>query len=171
MNLSNRLIPAICLLFLFGCAAKKQPGADSPSANAADSQPARIQKTPAKNIKPGNEVSAVPAARNKPDGKTSAALPTGSKLDGKIVGTPAPRSKFAKLRLGMSKKQVEKLIGKPSVEKSIKPEKTWTPSYFNKDTPRIEATYKREGQLTFAGTDSSGILISIVVNPKQSGRQ
>src|SRR4030067_1357555 len=154
MNLSTRLIPAVVLLFLFGCAAKNQSGADSPSPNAADSQPARIQKTLAKNIKPGNEVSAVPAARNKPDGETSAALPAGSKLDGKIIGTPAPRSKFAKLRLCMTKKQVEKIVGKPYVEKSIKPEKTWTPSYFNKDTPRLEATYKREGQLTFAGTDS-----------------
>lgn len=171
MNHGNRLIPAVCLIFLFGCAAKKQPGADNPSASAADSQPAKVQKTPVKNKKPDNEVIAAPAAKSKPDGETAAAPLTNSKPDGEIVGTPAPKSKFAKLQLGMSEKQVEKLIGKPSDKKSIKPEKTWIPSYFSKDTPRIETIYKREGQLTFAGADSDGKLIRIVVNPKDSGHQ
>ncbi|MEO8330822.1 MAG: hypothetical protein ABI479_00185 [Gallionella sp.] len=170
MNPNKHLIPAVCLIFLFGCATKKDPVADKTSAKDSDSPPAKVQKSPAKTKKSDSEVVTAPKAGSKPDGKTPPAQLTGSKAEGEIVGTPSPKSKFAKLRLGMTASEVEKLIGKPTDKKPAKPKKSWIPSYFSKEAPRIETVYKREGQLIFTGTDDgTAKLIRIVVNPKESG--
>jgi hypothetical protein len=91
-----------------------------------------------------------------------------------IIGTPAPRSKFAKLQIGMSMRQVEDLIGIPSDRKGYTTGKAFIPFYFGTDAYRFETFYKNEGRLTYEGGGlggTSGKLIRIVVDANASGYQ
>src|SRR5512135_806360 len=59
------------------------------------------------------------ASESAPAAKAAPAKDSGKKeaaAEGAIVGKPAPGSKFAKLKIGMTLKQVDKLIGPPSSE-------------------------------------------------------
>ena len=70
---------------------------------------------------------------------------------------PAPAdSKFSKLKLGMSIKQVNSLIGAPDDSDSHESGKRWIPFYFGNDARRLEALYKNEGCLTFASGNAWG---------------
>ncbi|HEY0665034.1 MAG TPA: hypothetical protein VGD24_03115 [Gallionella sp.] len=85
---------------------------------------------------------------------------------GGIVGTPAKGSKFAKLKLGMSKSEVIAKIGKPDNEWRRPTGKSSIPFYFGDDRWVMEATYKKEGKLTFNyGGDQA--LTEIVVNKNE----
>lgn len=93
-------------------------------------------------------------------------------LKGEIVGTPAPGSKFDKLKIGMTLKQVENLIGQPNDTDSRITGKQYQPFYFGGDTQRTEAFYKGEGQLTFSNMhpdSAADTLIRIMVNPNAAG--
>lgn len=90
--------------------------------------------------------------------KTDAAEP-----EGEIVGKPAPGSKFAKLKLGMTLKQVEKLIGPPSQQWQRPTAKLAIPFYFGPDRWVMEYSYKKEGLLTFNYGEEQ-FLTRIVVN-------
>jgi hypothetical protein len=82
---------------------------------------------------------------------------------GEIVGTPAPGSKFAKLKLGMPLKQVVAKIGQPSNQWQRPTGKAHIPFYFGDDRWVLEYAYKKEGKLTFNyGGDQ--VLTGIVVN-------
>jgi hypothetical protein len=80
-----------------------------------------------------------------------------------VVGNPMNGSKFAKLKIGMSIKQVEELIGAPDW--------TWqqftgtdsTPYYTGKDPWLVQYTYKSEGMLTF-NLSQERLLIRMLVN-------
>jgi len=92
--------------------------------------------------------------------------------EGEIVGTPAKNSKFAKLRIGMGRKQVEDIIGAPSDSHVYSTGKAFIPFYFGKDAYRIETFYKKEGSLTFEGggvTGTSGVLIRVSVDATSDG--
>ena len=85
---------------------------------------------------------------------------------GTIVGKPAKGSKFAKLKPGMTRKEVEAKVGKPSNEWQRPTGKSAIPFYFGDDRWVLEATYKKEGKLTFNyGGDQ--VLTGIVVNPAE----
>ena len=85
---------------------------------------------------------------------------------GAIVGTPAKGSKFAKLKLGMSKSEVVAKIGKPDNEWQRPTGKSAIPFYFGDDRWVLEATYKKEGKLTFNyGGDQA--LTGMVVNKNE----
>ena len=71
-------------------------------------------------------------------------------------GTPAPGSKFAKLKMGMSPDEVTNLIGQPTSQSSHVTGKAWIPFYFGGDKFRLEMFYKGEGQLTFSQSHSFG---------------
>jgi hypothetical protein len=87
-------------------------------------------------------------------------------VGGSIVGTPAKGSKFAKLKLGMSKNEVYAKIGKPDNEWRRPTGKSSIPFYFGDDRWVVEATYKKEGKLTFNyGGDQA--LTDIVVNKNE----
>jgi hypothetical protein len=73
-------------------------------------------------------------------------------IEGAIIGTPATGSKFAKLQIGMTMSQVEKLIGKPSKIDSRITGKQFQSFHFGGDTQRTEAFYENEGHLTFSNT-------------------
>jgi len=93
-------------------------------------------------------------------------------IKGEIVGTPAPGSKFDKLKIGMTLEQVENLIGRPNDTDSRITGKQYQPFYFDGDTQRTEAYYKGEGQLTFSNThpdSTADTLIRIIVNPNSTG--
>lgn len=144
MHRDTRLVAAICLLLLFGCASRQK-------AETNKSTPARpVAKAAVRPV-----VSA--------DGL----------IKGEIVGTPAPDSKFAQLKIGMTLKQVENLVGPPNNTDSRITGKQYQPFYFGGDTQRTEAFYKGEGQLTFSNIrpDSApDTLIRILVNPNATGK-
>lgn len=69
--------------------------------------------------------------------------------EGEPVSKPAPGSKFAKLRIGMTLKQVETRIGPPTRQWQHPTEKARVPFYFGPDRWVIQYAYKGEGVLTF----------------------
>jgi hypothetical protein len=84
-------------------------------------------------------------------------------VEGEIVGKPASDSKFAKLKIGMTLNQVEKLIGPPTRQSTHPTGKASIPFYFGPDRWVIQYSYKHEGVLTLnSGGDQ--VLIRIEVN-------
>lgn len=93
--------------------------------------------------------------------------------EGEIIGKPAKGSKFTKLKIGMTMKQVTNLIGQPSDQGAYITGKAWIPFYHGSDVYRHELVYKKQGRLIFAsdpsGDYNSGNLITIIHNAKESG--
>ena len=87
-----------------------------------------------------------------------------------MIGTPAPGSKFSRLKFGMSPQQVLNLIGAPSDSQTHETGKRWIPFYFGPDVRRMEMLYKGEGCLTYTAGNRFGSgdneLIVINVDPK-----
>ena len=95
-------------------------------------------------------------------------------FDGEIIGTPAPNSKFAKVEIGMGKRQVEDLIGLPDDFEFHSTGKEFIP-YFGGNSYRWETWetyYKNEGRLTYSeahfGTNAQ-VLIRIEVHANATG--
>jgi hypothetical protein len=90
-------------------------------------------------------------------------------FDGEIVGTPAAASKFAKLKIGMTMREVNGLIGAPDDLVRHETGKRWIPFYFGDDAQRMQALVKSEGCLTYTGGNVFGgggnQLIKIEVDP------
>lgn len=102
------------------------------------------------------ESESAPAAKSAPAKKEAAP-------EGAIVGKPAPGSKFAKLKIGMTLPQVEKLIGPPTKQWQHPTGKNAIPFYFGPDRWVIQYSYKGEGILTLnSGGDQ--LLTRIEVN-------
>lgn len=72
------------------------------------------------------------------------------RFDGEISGTPAPDSRFAKLKIGMELERVHKLIGEPDQIYSHTTGKAWIPFYFGADSRRIVTLHRGEGCLTYS---------------------
>src|SRR5712671_1169034 len=155
------LVSAACLGLLFGCASSKKTDAPPPAAT-------------------GSKAAAAPAASSsKATAATAPARTDGrkvkskdGKVDGEIFGTPAAKSKFAKLEIGMSRTVVEKLIGVPDDSDTHITGRQFTPFYFGGDTQRYEAFYKNEGQLTYSNGSrysAPDTLIIISVDRKAAG--
>ena len=66
-----------------------------------------------------------------------------------VIGTPAPGSKFAKLKLGMTMKEVFAKIGEPNNQWQRPTGKSHIPFYFGDDRWVVECSYKKEGRLIF----------------------
>ena len=124
MYINKRFMPVMCLAFLVGCAAQPKTGASSDSTSKASAPNGRMVKSK--------------------DGT----------IEGEIVGTPAPKSKFAKLQIGMTPEEVEKLIGKADETDTHMTGKAFIPFHFGGDKRRLQAFYKREGQLTYSNTNN-----------------
>lgn len=154
MNTKN--IVAVCLATaLCGCSALQQTSSQSQAA------PTNSPSTASSNQQ----------ATSTADGRGVRKVRVGN-LDGEIVGTPAKNSKFAKLRIGMGRKEVQDLIGTPNDTHSYTTGKAFIPFYFGKDAYRIETFYKKEGSLTFEGggvTGTSGVLIRVKVDTAADG--
>lgn len=152
------LISGACLVFLFGCATPQKTDTPPAAAASSSSQPAASAKTepaPAPGRTDGRKVKSK-------DGKIS----------GEIFGTPAAKSKFAQLEIGMSRTRVEKLIGGPDDAATHVTGRQFQPFYFGGDTQRYQAFYKGEGQLTFSNSSMRSApetLIIISVDRKATG--
>lgn len=92
--------------------------------------------------------------------------------EGEISGIPAANSRFTKLRIGMSEKEVKDLIGNPTDEGQYITGKAFIPFYFGSDRIRWEMAYKGQGRLVFA-QESAGAsavyLIWIIHNANDRG--
>ncbi|HLP98916.1 MAG TPA: hypothetical protein VK149_10760 [Sideroxyarcus sp.] len=110
----------------------------------------------------GTAEAAAPAAKAKEEPKKEAAAAPA----GEIIGKPAAGSKFAKLKLGMTLKQVEKLIGPPTSQWQRPTGKAHIPFYFGDDRWVVEYAYSKEGQLSF-NYGGEQLLVRIEVNKNQ----
>lgn len=70
--------------------------------------------------------------------------------DGEISGIPAPGSKFARLKIGMSTDEVFRLIGAPTGQSNYPTGKSHIPFYHGADRWRQEAIYRGQGRLIFS---------------------
>lgn len=77
-------------------------------------------------------------------------------------------SKFSKIKIGMSQKQVYDLIGLPTDSKVYSTGKSWIPFYFGSDVVRRECLYKGEGKITFTGRNYFKVH-RIIYDPTENG--
>ena len=116
----------------------------------------------AKTETPESEPPAAKSAPAKESPKKEAAKKE-APVEGEVVGKPAAGSKFAKLKIGMTLAQVEKLIGPPTKQWTHPTGKASIPFYFGPDRWVIQYSYKHEGVLTLnSGGDQ--VLTRIEVN-------
>ncbi|MGE5471220.1 MAG: hypothetical protein ACM3X0_10535 [Bacteroidota bacterium] len=91
---------------------------------------------------------------------------------GEISGVPAAGSKFVKVKIGMSQKQVTDLVGEPTDQGAYVTGKAFIPFYFGSDRGRWEMVYKGQGRLIFsnqAGFGSGFYLTWVIHNPSEGG--
>jgi len=161
------MISGACLVFLFGCATRQTTDAPPPAAASSPAQPAASAKAePA----PASTKPAPAPAPGRTDGRKVKSKD--GKISGEIFGTPAVKGKFAKVEIGMSRTQVEKLIGGPDDAETHITGRSFQPFYFGGDTQRYQAFYKGEGQLTFSNNSMRSApetLIIITVDRKATG--
>jgi hypothetical protein len=164
MPRNDLLISGACLVFLFGCATRQKTETPPPAAPSSSSQPA-----------PSAKAEPAPAAGAKAEpGRTDGrkVKSKDGKISGEIFGTPAAKSKFAQLEIGMSRGRVEKLIGVPDDSQTHITGRSFQPFYFGGDTQRYQAFYMGEGQLTFSNSSMRAApetLIIITVDRKATG--
>jgi hypothetical protein len=77
---------------------------------------------------------------------------TDSGGEARILGGPIPAtSKFAKVTIGMSMRELYDTIGAPNDSKSYPTGKSFIPYYYGSDSVRSEVFYKGEGRITLTG--------------------
>ena len=122
--------------------------------------------------KSGSTASAAPSAKAESPKDTQTVKGING-WEGEISGKPAPGSRFTRLKIGMSMKQVTDLVGQPTDQGTYVTGKAWIPYYYGSDRYRHEMVYKGQGRLIFAGGSagdySSLHLISIIHNAQESG--
>src|SRR3954464_6736282 len=65
--------------------------------------------------------------------------------EGEITGNPGRNSKFNRLQIGMSARQVTDIAGQPTDQGAYVTGKAFIPFYFGSDRHRFEMTYKGQG--------------------------
>lgn len=163
-----RMAILIAALLATGCSTL--PGSSAES--ATDTKTAAKTAAPVSKVGPGmNERGEVVDAKlvEAGYGQTVKGL---NDYEGEITGKPAPRSKFTKLKIGMSLKQVLDLAGQPTDQGAHITGKAFIPFYFGSDRYRYETVYKGSGRLIFAGAagfDSNAHLIWIIHSANEAG--
>jgi hypothetical protein len=156
---------AAVLIGIGGCAQMGGGGSSKQSDSGASAQP----KGPGPGMNAEGEV--VDSA--KVEGGHGEKVKGLGDWEGEITGKPAPDSKFTKLQIGMSMKQVTDLAGHPTDQGGYVTGKAWIPWYFGSDRHRFEMAFKGQGRLVFAGGSlgdySGGNLIWIIHNKNDSG--
>ncbi|QOF79408.1 hypothetical protein [Variovorax sp. 38R] len=162
-------VTAVVALATVGCASRGSSGSQPAAAPApAAAAPAAPSGSKAGLDARGNVVDSSKVEAG--SGRTVKGL---NGYEGEITGNPARNSKFTRLQIGMSTKQVTDLAGQPTDQGAYMTGKAWIPFYFGSDRHRFEMTYKGQGRLIFAGGGmgdfSSGNLIWIIHNANESG--
>ncbi|KQW63923.1 hypothetical protein [Variovorax sp. Root411] len=152
-----------------GCASRGGSGGSQPAA-----APAPAATAPARGgAKTGMDAQGNVTDSSKVEAGSGRTVKGLNGYEGEITGNPARNSKFARLQIGMSARQVTDLAGQPTDQGAYVTGKAFIPFYFGSDRHRYEMTYKGQGRLVFAGGGmgdySSGNLIWIIHNPNESG--
>ena len=87
-------------------------------------------------------------------------------------GTPAPGSKFAGLHPGLSRAEVEALIGPADAHDTHLTGKSFIPFWMGGDTSRRDEYYRGAGTLTFSAQEFSGepdTLVAVAADPAETG--
>jgi hypothetical protein len=146
-------------VLIVGCSSAPQQGTTAPSAAAA---PAAVA--------PAATPAAAAAAAAAALGPKRLVKSRDGSFEGEIYGTPAPSSRFAKLLIGMTPEEVQKLMGSAADRShSYESGKRWIPFYYGNDARRMQMLYKGEGCLIFTDGNrfggGGGDLIQIAVDP------
>ena len=156
---------AVALLATAGCASRGGSGASQSA--AAPAAPARGGAKVGMDAQ-GNVIDSSKVEAG--SGRTVKGL---NGFEGEITGNPARNSRFTRLQIGMSARQVTDLAGQPTDQGAYVTGKAFIPFYFGGDRHRYEMTYKGQGRLVFAGGGmgdySGGNLIWIIHNANESG--
>jgi hypothetical protein len=180
---SSHHVPKIILasllaggLMLSGCKSNETKPADSASQSPQKTEapaPAAAQKPSASGAynlsknKPVTDSSKVQAG----EGTTVMGV---NDWQGEITGVPAAGSKFAKLKIGMSREEVFSMVGYPTFQGAYATGKAWIPFYHGSDRVRWEAVYNGQGRLIFSqqagwGGSSSFYLTWIIHSANEGG--
>ncbi len=176
LDMYSTICTTFCALLLAAtlgaCASKggdtsSASSSSSPSTTASSKSASSSAASQAKGIPPGMNAKGEVVDSSKVEGGYGTKVTVGE-YEGEITGKAAPGSKFNKLKIGMSMKQVYDLIGQPSDQGAYITGKAFIPFYFGGDRHRFEAVYKNIGRLIFAGGGigdwGSGHLIWIIHN-------
>jgi len=163
---------AACGILLFGCASHpKDVTLTTPAETIQPAQTKAVPTTAAPTTAAPTPAAPTPAA---PKISVRAVKSADGSIDGEIVGTLTTESKFAQLQIGMTRTQVESLIGVPTSTDSRLTGKYYQPFYLGGDTQRTEAFYINEGHLTFSNIlpdKAADTLIRITINPNATGNR
>jgi hypothetical protein len=149
--------------------------AAAPAAMAAATAPAAASTAPSTvgAGKPGMDARGNVVDSSKVEAGSGRTVKGINDYEGEITGNPGPNSKFTRLQIGMSTRQVMDIAGPPTDQGAYVTGKAFIPFYFGSDRHRYEMTFKGQGRLVFAGGGmgdySSGNLIWIIHNPNESG--
>jgi hypothetical protein len=160
---------AVALLATAGCASRGGSGASQPSAApaAAPAAPARA------GVKAGMDAQGNVVDSSKVEAGSGRTVKGLNGYEGEITGNPTRNSRFNRLQIGMSARQVTDIAGQPTDQGAYVTGKAFIPFYFGGDRHRYEMTYKGQGRLVFAGGGmgdySGGNLIWIIHNSNESG--
>ncbi|OTG61825.1 hypothetical protein B9T29_10315 [Acinetobacter sp. ANC 3903] len=105
-----------------------------------------------------------------PNGNATKEVSVEGSYTGEIVGD-YKNSKFSQLKIGMSQRQVEDLVGASTDQRSYQTAKAWIPvaGAFSKDQFRIETYYPGAGRLLYANNGTK--LYRIEVDRSEDGLQ
>jgi hypothetical protein len=167
---SGSALTLLCAAALFsaGCVTNGAKS-DSSSAPSSDGQ---AKAAAAPKVGPGMNANGEVTDASKVESGFGKKVKEGE-WEGEITGKPAPGTKFTRVKIGMSMKQVTDLIGTPTDQGSYVTGKAWIPFYFGADRHRFEMAYKGQGRLVFAGGSignfTGGNLIWIIHSASESG--
>ena len=162
-------VTAVVALATAGCASRGGSGSQPAAAPA----PAAAAPAAPSGSKAGMDARGNVTDSSKVEAGSGRTLKGLNGYEGEITGNPARNSKFTRLQIGMSAKQVTDLAGPPTDQGAYVTGKAFIPFYFGSDRHRFEMTYKGQGRLIFAGGGmgeyTGGNLIWIIHNANESG--
>ncbi|MDQ0572262.1 hypothetical protein QFZ42_004096 [Variovorax paradoxus] len=164
---------AVVALATAGCASRGGSGDNSQSAASAPPAAGAPAAAARGGSKAGMDAKGNVVDSSKVEAGSGRTVKGLNGYEGEITGVPARNSRFSRLQIGMSARQVTDLAGQPTDQGAYVTGKAFIPFYFGSDRHRYEMTYKGQGRLVFAGGGmgdySSGNLIWIIHNPNESG--
>ena len=146
MRVFSFLTVLITVCVLAACVANQPKTDDSPSQSTSAEK-----KQTSSGIKPGMDARGNVIDPTKVESGSGRMVKGINNYEGEITGNFVHGSKFEKLQIGMSMKQVQDIVGEPTDQGGYITGKAWIPFYFGSDTTRFEWTYKGKGRLIFAG--------------------
>lgn len=180
MKTRQLLLVSLLGVMTSACVTSPSKTSDAPAAKAEKSEKGKdADKSAAKEAKAKSTVGMNDKGEVVDSSKVEAGSGTVVKgindTEGEITGKPAPNGKFAKLKIGMTLKEVTDLIGQPNDQGAYMTGKAWIPFYFGRDQHRYEQVYQNSGRLVFAagslGEWNKAYLIWIIHNKNEGTKR